>query len=463
MKRTSLAMMMMLVAGAGSAQTFSLDDNPSAPLTSAFYPGLFSAEDPFGLFLPATAAGLIAPSPTLLPALFGAAYVDGDLLTVVPAIPIAPVPDIGRVAGSYLNAVSADHEQYDVDHAPEMNMRFSVDRAGRGLPGTALAVEAGFSQQPGDIYISEKLFPNPGNFVGTLGAGPFAGFLATAAPIAGINFLDVDESGLNLTPGLGAGAFLPPAVLAPPIAPGTHDNVDAYNVLPNPTLDIDGDGVTDIDVFMSMPPGNAAALGFSSADLIAVPKGAPGIVPPAWAVAPMLGLNMLGFPPNSQLDNQLDDVDGLVVWDIGELSPNAALRAEPNRDYALFSLSETSASLSALRSAGFPVDGSTIFFTDFSGAFAVYLFGSQVGIADFSFNDQQISNLDALEICAELVQPCDPCERADVNGDGVVNAADFGAWIAAFNAGLPAADQNCDGIINAADFGAWIANFNMCA
>ena len=463
MKSTSLAMMMMLVAGAGSAQTFSLDDNPSAPLTSAFYPGLFSAEDPFGLFLPATAAGLIGPSPTLLPALLGVTYVDGDLLTVVPPIATAPVRDIGTVAGSYLNAVSADHEAYDVVHAPDMNMRFSVDRATGGLPGSALAVEAGFSQQPGDIYISEKLFPNPGNFVGTLGAGPFAGFLPTAAPVAGINFLDVDESRLNLTPGLGAGTFLPPAVSAPPITPGTHDNVDAYNVLPNPRLDIDGDGITDIDVFMSVPPGNSAALGFSAADIFAVPKGAPGTFPTAWAIAPMLGLNMLGFPPNTQLDNQLDDIDGLVVWDMGQLSPDVALRAEPKRDYALFSLSESSASLRTLRSAGIPVDGSTIFFTDFSGAFAIYLFGSQVGISDFAFNSLQLSNLDALEICAELVQPCDPCVLADVNMDGVVNAADFAAWIAAFNAGLRIADQNCDGVINAADFAAFISNFNMCS
>ena len=456
-------MMMMLVAGAGSAQTFSLDDNPDAPLTSANYPGLFSAEDPFGLFLPPTAAGLIGPSPTLIPGLAGSTYVDGDLLTVVPPIPFAPVRDVFTVAGTYLNAVSADHEVFNVNQAQEMNIRFSVDRATGGLPGSALAAETGFSQQPGDIYISERLFPNPGNFVGTLGSGPFAGILATAVIVPGNNFLEIDESMLHLTAGNGVGVFVPPGVPAPMIGPGRHDNVDAFNALPNPTLDIDGDNTTDVDVFMSMPPGEAAAVGFTAADLFAIPKGTPGVVPPPWALGPMMGLNMLGMVPNTQLDSQLDDIDGLVVWDIGDLGPNADFRAEPNRDYALFSLSERSASLRALRSAGIPVDGSTIFFTDFSGAFAVYLFGSQVGISDFAINGQQVANLDALEIRASVAPPCDPCVLADVNMDGMVNPADFAAFIAAYNAGLDIADQNCDGEITPADFAAFIANYNLCS
>lgn len=49
---------------------------------------------------------------------------------------------------------------------------------------------------------------------------------------------------------------------------------------------------------------------------------------------------------------------------------------------------------------------------------------------------------------------------ADVNGDGVVSPADFGAWISAFNAQAPGCDQNGDGFCTPADFGAWIGNFN---
>ncbi len=149
-----------------------------------------------------------------------------------------------------------------------------------------------------------------------------------------------------------------------------------------------------------------------------------------------------------------------MVWDLGELNPDRAF-AEPMHDYAIFSLSERSASLDALRSMGFPVDGSTIFFTDFSGAFAIYLYGSQVGIEDWAFGDQQFSNLDALEICAEITQPCDPCLLADVNMDGAVTAADFSTLVTAFNNGDPKADQNCDGVVSPADFSR-VANYNAC-
>ncbi|MEO0629412.1 MAG: hypothetical protein AAFY46_01625, partial [Planctomycetota bacterium] len=78
MHRTLSTVLVLTAAGSASAQVFSLDDNPSAPLTSAPFAGLFSAEDPFGLFLPAVAAGRIGPSPSLLTPV--AAYTDGDIL-----------------------------------------------------------------------------------------------------------------------------------------------------------------------------------------------------------------------------------------------------------------------------------------------------------------------------------------------------------------------------------------------
>ncbi|MEL7483896.1 MAG: PQQ-dependent sugar dehydrogenase [Planctomycetota bacterium] len=55
--------------------------------------------------------------------------------------------------------------------------------------------------------------------------------------------------------------------------------------------------------------------------------------------------------------------------------------------------------------------------------------------------------------------PGDGC-LADTNGDGVVNPADFSAWVIAFNNQCPACDQNGDGLCNPADFNAWAANFN---
>ena len=55
---------------------------------------------------------------------------------------------------------------------------------------------------------------------------------------------------------------------------------------------------------------------------------------------------------------------------------------------------------------------------------------------------------------------CDMVCLPDVNHDGQVTAADFTAWVAAFNAGDPECDQNEDGMCTAADFTAWVANFN---
>ncbi|HED54161.1 MAG TPA: hypothetical protein ENJ00_08165 [Phycisphaerales bacterium] len=55
---------------------------------------------------------------------------------------------------------------------------------------------------------------------------------------------------------------------------------------------------------------------------------------------------------------------------------------------------------------------------------------------------------------------CSPVCLADINNDGMLTSADFTAWIAAFNAGNPAADQNGDGLITPSDFNAWIVNFN---
>ena len=52
------------------------------------------------------------------------------------------------------------------------------------------------------------------------------------------------------------------------------------------------------------------------------------------------------------------------------------------------------------------------------------------------------------------------CCPADVNGDGVADPSDFGAWVAAFNAGSASCDQNNDGACTPTDFSAWVANYN---
>ncbi len=50
--------------------------------------------------------------------------------------------------------------------------------------------------------------------------------------------------------------------------------------------------------------------------------------------------------------------------------------------------------------------------------------------------------------------------QADSNCDGVVDPADFTAWIDLYNAGSPAADNNETGDVTPADFNAWIQDYN---
>ena len=52
------------------------------------------------------------------------------------------------------------------------------------------------------------------------------------------------------------------------------------------------------------------------------------------------------------------------------------------------------------------------------------------------------------------------CSRADVNGDGMVTATDFSAWVSRFNTASPGCDQNRDGACTPTDFSAWVAGFN---
>lgn len=49
---------------------------------------------------------------------------------------------------------------------------------------------------------------------------------------------------------------------------------------------------------------------------------------------------------------------------------------------------------------------------------------------------------------------------ADVNGDEMLSAADFGAWVNAYSDGDLLADQNQNGVLDPGDFGQWIINYN---
>lgn len=65
-----------------------------------------------------------------------------------------------------------------------------------------------------------------------------------------------------------------------------------------------------------------------------------------------------------------------------------------------------------------------------------------------------------VEASAIYVRPGSVC-KADTNRNGVLEAGDFSAWVAAFNRGDFIADQNNDLAITPADFSSWIGAYNQ--
>ncbi|MCB9835918.1 MAG: hypothetical protein H6808_04260 [Phycisphaera sp.] len=64
-----------------------------------------------------------------------------------------------------------------------------------------------------------------------------------------------------------------------------------------------------------------------------------------------------------------------------------------------------------------------------------------------------------VEASAIFVRPGNVC-KADTNRNGVLEAGDFSAWVAAYNRGDFIADQNNDLAVTPADFSAWVAAYN---
>lgn len=334
--------------------SFSLDDNPSAPVGGP--PGVgFGAEDPYGL----TPGPGLAPSPTLgvVGAPDGAIFAPGPVVQAVPN-------------GAYVDSLSRNH----VPGPQPLRLEFSVDRLSVGLPGSAVSVEAAAGQQPGDIFRTTKTFASPAGFVGGLLAGPgYVGPLFVAGP-PGSNVIAIPDTAMPLL--CGAACPGPGVPVAPPM-PATHDNVDAFDgalfdVLPGPP-----DGLFDIDAYFTIYPDEALAVGLSPADIVHVPAGAPGAVPVPWASAATAGLLSppAGPPPLGALPPS-DSIDALIVWDSSTIGGTV----EPGIDFALFSLAPGSLSLGVADGLGGVLDDADVFFTDFSGAFALYAAGTDLGL-----------------------------------------------------------------------------------
>jgi len=351
---------------------------------------LNTAEDPYLLGLPATVAGFTAPSPSM----FAFGYFPG--LPLGPVIGPGVPPHLVPPNGDFINALSNDKELIDPGIAPMIFLEFTVDRATTGLAGTPLSVEAGFFQQPGDVYTSTAAFAHPGFFPGTLVPGivpavpTFGGILPTAG-IGGGNVLTFDESVFGMTAVGIPGVLTPPGVPTPPTAPGMKDNMNAWN---NTPIDVTGDLINDVDYFFSVPPIQGFITGVSPGDIFDVAAGGGATVPIPYAPAFAAGLDSFGF--------QTDDLDALILWDNGiPLGPAwGGPGGEAFIDYALFSLAPGSATLFALLAAGLPVDPATIFFTDFSGAFGIYAFGTDLGILPVDMFGAPFANVDGIDFRA---------------------------------------------------------------
>jgi len=371
--------------------SFSLDDNPQAPLgSSPANPAVgLGAEDEFGKTLP---GGALAPSPSIasVPASGGAAQPGGDGTIISPKLPAPPALFFGP-NGSWIDAFSTNK----TPSTRKIPIDFSVDRLTTGIAGSGLAAEAACNQQPGDIYRSTAKFTNPSAFVSTLvgmGAGPFVGNLATAgsATPAGSNTLVLNQSDLGLTVTGVVGQLTPAGVKVPAPVPGSHDNVDAfdwYRQVPSGVQPFTG--CYNVWTYFSIAPDEAVIVGQSAAhlwDVQALALGTSSASP--FALAATMGLDSFGA--------NTDSIDGLVMWDVHLLGgPNwGGPGGEWGLDYALFSLAPGSASLT-----NFNLSANDVFFTDFTNRFAVYALATDLGMFAAPGGAAMAGdNIDALEI-----------------------------------------------------------------
>ncbi len=352
-----------------SAQSFSLDDDPFP-----FGGTGKGAEDEFGL----TAAAPLTPSPSLG---LLAIPTDGTIVSgAVGGLEQAP-------NGVFIDAFSTNHFSPALLNAPAIHLDFSVDRLTTGLPGSASLGEFLVGQQPGDIYTSTSSFINPAFFVGGLGVGPFVGALPSAG-VGGSNALLIDESAFGLTTAAG---IVPPGAPGGAIVTGSHDNVDAFDFVsqvPEPLVGPPA-GVYPTHSYFAINPDEAFFTGgVSAADIFDTAAFAPGTSPIPYATSFSMGLD-----PTINSDS----IDALVVFDGGTVGgpSNGGPGAEPGLDFALFSLAPGSLSLST-----YGLSAGDIFFTDFTGAFGVFAFDTDIGLMPGApgFPFQQQTNVDALEV-----------------------------------------------------------------
>jgi hypothetical protein len=423
----------ILLSPSALAQSFSLDDNPSAPLTGPLgpIPG-FGAENPLGSApVPPWFPPGVAPSPTL-----GAISAwDADML--VPG----PAKQVIFIGPAYIGSVSNNTQDLGVN----MRLRFSVDRLSTGAPGTVVSVQAALNQQPGDIYLSTDYYVRPGAFAAWTGLAGYGGALPSVVPGGpSLNTLVYDDS---VFPLLCGGGVVPAGAPAPPIAFGTHDNIDAFD---RQILSNNGDGLTDGWMYYAHSPDDSfgAGPGISAANVYDVAPNQMSTHPQfPFAAAIAMGLDLNG--------EGTDAIDALIMYD-NHIQGGpfwGGPGGEPGIDYALFSLAPSSFSLSF-----YQLDAADVFFTNFTGTFWVYAPSATLGLvgAPGGYPPGGGDNVDALD---PAQQPCPwDCEMAAGYTDGVVGITDFLALLAQWGATGTMCDVDGGGV-GITDFlqmlGAW--------
>ncbi len=252
MRKHALTALALVAASGASAQTFSLDDNPSRVDLDVLRHRILGGRPVRSL-----SAGCCRDGSGLRPSLI---TVSGGVCRCRPAHggPVDPGradPRHGFARREVPRRGEPDHDIYHPEVSREMNIRFSVDRATRGLPGTPLASEFANDQHPGISTSPSASTGTPVSLWARSGQG-LRGALPTAAP-AGV--ASARSTSARADARSRPGTFIGPGLPAPMIAPGRHDNVDAFNILPDPMMDIDGDGKNDRDSYFSIPPTEALA------------------------------------------------------------------------------------------------------------------------------------------------------------------------------------------------------------
>jgi hypothetical protein len=178
---------------------FSLDNRPKQPnsIDPIAGPGVIQgngAEDPYGqvIYGPLPLAQRVGPSPSLPPN-----KSDADIL--IPGIAGPQVNTLRPIGTNYIDDFSSNRAPA---HGGPLRLVFSVDRASNGLNESAVRDQFDKNQQPGDIFLSDAVFPAPGSFLGVLPPG--GGWSTIDLPSVGsgsTNSLLLNQSHLKLRAG----------------------------------------------------------------------------------------------------------------------------------------------------------------------------------------------------------------------------------------------------------------------